>query len=132
MKFYTFRLIIFFTVALAIVSCHKHKDVAKPEVNFNITSPLENALYNNDDTVFIKATITGPVEMHGYTWEIKNTNTAAVLASGNAHTHSKSYTVNDKWVNNVADKINAELVITTEIDHDGNTASSSRRIVLLP
>ena len=54
-------------------ACKKSESaVPKPTISINILSPTEGAIVPQGDTLYIKANITSPLELHGYSWKIKN------------------------------------------------------------
>jgi mannitol-specific phosphotransferase system IIBC component len=103
-------------VSFSTISCKKKKE---NEITIELTSKVEGEKFSKDEKVSIKGTITASREdIHEYTITIKNTTTGATEFSKKEHSHSKSITFDESWVNNVTE--HSDLVLTIEAeDHDG-------------
>lgn len=112
-------------------ACKKRED-ASPTIDISILSPSEQDVFNTGDTLHVHASIKSPVELHGYTWELHNEADNSILASAAEHTHGQTFEINDTWVTNVTENVQAALVFTVEIDHNGNTSSKTVQISCKP
>ena len=79
------------------------------------------------DTIFIIATITSDVSMHGYEMLLHKPNEAP-FSIKNKHTHGKIINVNDYWVVDFAEQKTIELELVALIDHTGNNLSEKRKV----
>lgn len=109
-------------VALGLTSC---KNDENHNVQINITSPSDNAMFEHGDTVKITGTITSNVELHGYDVIIKNLSAGTIVHEMNHHNHGANLTINDQWVNNVMTHSNMRVVIKVEVDHNGTEVADS-------
>lgn len=117
-------------IALAgcsIAGCQKDNSVAaQPEkANFNIAAPLTGATYKKGDVINIAATIDYIAEMHGYSLIIKNKNTGDTCYTYDAHAHGSRLIIAQQWTDTMSAPADLQLIISAEIDHEGNVASSS-------
>lgn len=127
MKNIQFLSAILLASALVMTSCKKDKDGdddhdTVPTAEIQINSPSAGHEYMAGDTVFINATVTGSATMHGWEFQLKNNADQSVIYSNDAHDHAATYTISDKWVNNLAAHTEVKLVVEATLDHDGHTA----------
>jgi hypothetical protein len=110
----------------------KKTDESKPEptITINIQSPVEGMVVAQGDTLQIIASVSGPVEVHGYEWKIKDKSSGAELGKGESHSHGKELDINAVFVNTVSSTTAAELEISVEVDHDGTEANKKVNITL--
>jgi hypothetical protein len=118
--------IIFFSIlVLGLSACnekHDHDNAA----TISISNPVENTQYHNGDTVFIHAVITAESAMHGWEVLIRKKSDLSVVFEQDAHDHAATFNINTYWVNNLGSAHNdMELLVTAEIDHDGNTETQT-------
>lgn len=120
-------------VALIIVAaaCTK-KEQAPPEptIVIDIQSPVEGAVFASGDTVKLLASISSPVDLHGYEWRIKDKQSGAELKLVTEHAHGRQISISGVYVNTVSAGTQAELEIVAEIDHEGDEARKSLSITL--
>lgn len=118
---------LFFAVLLLSVvsftaSCTNDKDDEHNENTAIITiaSPTEGANFHHGASIDIIAEIVGKEALHGYEVYLRNKADNTVLHSINSHTHDKTLTIHETWVNNVAMQTDVELEIVVFLDHDGS------------
>lgn len=125
----TFGLIIVLTTA--ITACSKgEKSTPEPTITIDILSPAEGTEVQRGDTMLISATVSSPVDLHGYQWRIIDKVSGAELKVASDHSHQKAFTISGNFVNNVTETTTANLEITVEADHEGQQASSIASIIL--
>lgn len=127
-----------FIAALGLVvaiGCHKKddddNDVTPSSVSINVSDPADGQNYHSGDTVYIKAAISAPGELHGYEVQIKD-------AAGNAlfddaqHTHADKFNVSEKWA--IASSAPADLTATiiVYVDHNGAEAKKNLSLHIVP
>lgn len=112
-----------------IASCSKEEAVTVDKFNTKIEllSPRQGIKYVKGDTIFILATITSDVSMHGYEMLLHKPNEAP-FSIKNKHTHGKIINVNDYWVVDFAEQKTVELELVALIDHTGNNLSEIRKV----
>jgi hypothetical protein len=112
-------------VSIAISACkekHDHNNTATIIIN----NPTENAQFHHGDTVFVNAVITSESAMHGWEVLIRKKSDLSVVFQEDAHDHAATFNINTYWVNNLSTSHNdMELVVTAEINHDGDTESKT-------
>lgn len=127
------RLTIFGVYGLAfstlILSCKKAETLpgqASQAQNAKITinTPYENQVFNTGDTVFIKAFVTCPTEMHGCQVYIISNNTDTLFTKAQ-HMHGNEMMISEQWVNNLETSADLQVVVSAVIDHDGATADKA-------
>jgi len=123
-SFIQFTVITSFLMSIGMTSCneHNHNDA---NVQINLTSPTNGTVFHLGDTIKIQGTITADVEMHGYEVKIKNLSAGTVVFITDYHDHAASFTINEKWINNVAAHSDMRLVVKVEVDHSGTEVSDS-------
>ena len=98
----------------------------EPMTSFDISAPLEDAVYSLNQTVHINAVITTDEEPHGYEIYIRNTsNNDEVVFSVMDHAHTSPISIHEEWINTVQQHSDMELEIRLIIDHDGNYLSEA-------
>jgi len=108
---------------------HIHGTPVQDTASINLTSPTAGATYGNADTVYITASITRSKEMHGYEYTLKKVSDQSVVTSGSNQSHSKSYSINSYWVNNLTAHTEMELILTVFLDHDHSTDQIVKRTI---
>lgn len=123
-------------ITLALItglwSCKKTDSSNLPEATINISAPALHATFHKGDTLHIKALANYTLDLHGYNWKLTNTANGDLIASNNGHQHGSSITVDDYWVNTLSTTVDAKLVFTIVIDHEGNIKSAEVPILLQP
>jgi len=123
-SFIQFTVITSFLMFIGMTSCNEnnHNDA---NVQINLTSPTNGSMFHLGDTIKIQGTITADVEMHGYEVKIKNLSAGTVAFITDYHDHAASFTINEKWINNVTAHSDMRLVVKVEVDHNGTEVSDS-------
>lgn len=130
-KFLKFGTVVAFM--LTTFSCEKDDSTApEPTITINIQSPTEGAKVSHGDTLFINATVTSPVQLHGYIWTLTNKANGTILAEGSDHVHELNFSISGKYGNTVTDTVDAELMLIAEIDHEGDDATKKVNVILYP
>lgn len=130
-KFLKFGMVVAFI--LTTFSCEKDDSTAPvPTITINIQSPTEGAIVSHGDTLHIRATVTSPVQLHGYEWKLRNKANSTELATSDEHVHELNFSIAGDYINNVTDTINAELEIIVEVDHEGDQATHKVNVTLYP
>jgi hypothetical protein len=121
-------------IALMATSCQKSDEtpVQPDKVLVSITSPGHEQQVRKGDTVLIKANISYVSRLHGCILRIQDSHTGEVYFTTEDHEHSDKFTVDEKWVDTLADERTLKLVITTEITHEGDTTRTERTFKSLP
>ena len=122
-------------ILLFAAGCQKKDDGVKtPPIVINILSPVVNQEYRKGDTLQLNATISSPVDLHGYIWRVNRRGTTTALYAVNEHTHERTFTITGKWAIDSAAVAASELdlTITAEIDHEGNEVSKTIPIIAKP
>jgi hypothetical protein len=112
---------------VSIISCKKsHDDHATPaSTSINIISPTTGQKIEHMDTAHIKAEITSPNQLHGYTITLKRLADSTIVYTDDVDTHQNNFTITHDWVNN--NTIHSDMLLTIDavIDHSGNKISKS-------
>ncbi|MCG9912279.1 MAG: hypothetical protein MH137_13375 [Flavobacteriales bacterium] len=117
---------IFFSILVMGLSACKEKHDHDNTATITVSKPIENAQFHHGDTVFINAVITAESAMHGWEVQIRKKSDLSVVFEQDAHDHAATFNINTYWVNNLGSAHNdMELVVTAEINHDGNTESKT-------
>lgn len=96
---------------------------ALPVAMLQFTSPVPDAVYNNGDSVTIRATAISTASIHGYDLAIRDaSDTTKSLYFIHIHDHNDTININEKW-KSAAAALPANLLaeIALYIDHDGHT-----------
>jgi hypothetical protein len=107
-------------LTLAAACKKKTENTPEPTIDINLQSPTAGATYAYGDTVWVKAHVSSPVELHGYEWRIKNKTTNMVAATGDDHIHGKEIDISGYWINDVSATAQMDVEVVVEIDHDGD------------
>lgn len=125
--------ILFIAIFLIISSCQKNNNTT-PDASkavITILSPQEGHIYHKGDTVFVKATVTYPSEMHGYEVEITDS-TGGVRFDTDVHAHADQFNINYSWVATGSQATSLKQDLTIEIDHNGTVANKSVQFLYRP
>jgi hypothetical protein len=118
-------------LVLLFSSCKKSGEtVPEPTIIINIQSPVEGMVLAQGDTLYLNATISSPVEIHGYEWKIKDKANGTDLKWVTEHAHGKNFTISGEYVNQVSAKTEAELEIVVEVNHEGEEARKTVSVTL--
>jgi len=119
---------------LLLSACQKKDETVADASNVvtTITSPQSGQQFRSGDTVFIRANISYPSELHGYELKITDTATGAVLYDDDQHVHSDKIVIEDQWISAATKPLGLKLSIVTEIDHDGHEAEKEVTFGVIP
>lgn len=119
---------------ILIASCQKkdNVDTAIAQVNIAITSPQDGQIFKSADTVYIKANVDYPTELHGYEVMITDTSTGFIVYDDAQHIHTDKFVIDDAWIGTVTQSTSLKLSIIAYIDHNGNEAKKDLNIYLEP
>ena len=124
------KLIFFFIFSfisiVTLPSCTKHRDDFEeriPVAIINFDSPTASSIYNNGDSVLIKANAVSTETVHGYDVIIKKVNDTTKLFFLHVHDHNDTLLINKKWKNTLTGPANMEAQIILYLDHDGHTGT---------
>lgn len=124
MKFLNrFSTILFSTATL--VSCQKSDDTpTQPDkVTINITSLQDGQQFKKGDTVNIRGSVSYISQLHGYELTLKSKSTGKELFYYYEHAHGDNVTINQSWTDTLTQADTIQLILTAEIDHDGNQST---------
>jgi hypothetical protein len=120
----------FALAALAIVvlinSCKNDDDPIITTANISITSPAENAMFEQGTYVRITGSITTEGELHGYEIYIRQKSDNAVVFSFDEHAHGKTFSFDEQWVNKVTTHSDMELEVVAILSHEGDVTVSKK------
>jgi hypothetical protein len=117
---------------LAIASCQKStNDVpATPsKVSMTIYSPTNGTSLRLGDTLRLNAAVSYISELHGYAISMTDSATGSVVWTKEAHVHDDQFTIAEHWVDTLSRPATLRLNLSVEIDHDGNEADTTLRIL---
>lgn len=114
------------TFSILLLSCKKAENAPAPatheeKTKITINTPYENQVFSKGDTVFVKAFVTCPTEMHGCNVYIVRGKTDTLFTKAR-HMHGMEMMVSEEWVNNLETPEELQIIISAVIDHDGGTA----------
>jgi hypothetical protein len=113
------KLISMVALLVIMVSCAKDKE--KPSIE--ISQPVNDASVNKNTEISCTFTCNDNKQLHEVSYEVKNTNSGAILTSGKEDIDKKTYTKNFSFTSpNNSGKI--EIKIEAE-DHSGNKVEKS-------
>lgn len=104
-------------------SADADESVPLPVATIQISSPAQDAVYNNGDSVAIKAKAISTASIHGYDLAIRDTrDTTKSLYFIHIHDHNDTVNINEKW-KSVVGTLPANLLaeVSIYLDHDGHT-----------
>lgn len=115
-----------------IFSCKKDDDVQPTETaKLTITSPTMHQTYHTGDTVRIAGTATNETNLHGYRIAILNSSNDT-LFNAEDHVHSISLDINESWVDTVTMAQELKVIVSAEINHDGDEIKKEIPIMVQP
>jgi hypothetical protein len=129
-----YRIAAGFVTLTLLCACQKKDDMA-PDANkvvMNITSPRAGQTFRSGDTVFIKATVNYPGELHGYEVKVVDTTTGFIVYDVARHIHDDKFVIDDKWVSSASQPTTLKLSIIAEIDHSGDDARKDLSFQIVP
>jgi hypothetical protein len=124
---------IFFVLLLAVMTIACTKEQPVPEFEINLLQPLDGQVFEQDDTVHVRANIivrTG--ELHGYELYVYDSNSLAVLLTNAKHAHSNELTIDTFFVNKVTTATATQLELRTYLSHSTQPVLNSRTLSLMP
>ncbi len=125
-----FTVIILF---IAFSGCQKDNYTPQPnKVKINISSLYDGQYIHNRDTVWLEGKISYISNLHGYSIVLKNKEQNKELFAYYEHTHNNEVSFKKYWINTLTDSTNLLLLITGEIDHDGNNGIKELNLVSQP
>ena len=83
---------------------------------------MANQIIHNGDSLSISADVSYISELHGYEVKLTNSQTGAVLFDDDQHVHDDHFSIRESWLDTFSAPATLNLLITVEIDHDGNEA----------
>lgn len=110
-------------ISLMATSCQKHDDTpAQPDkVVIDITSLQDGQTFKKGDVIKMQGTISYISQLHGYQLTLKNKETGKEIFYHYEHTHSDKVSFNQSWTDTLSLPATIQLLLTAEIDHDGNS-----------
>lgn len=94
-----------------------------------IYSPTSGTSLRLGDTLRLNAAVSYISELHGYTISMTDSATGAMLWTKEAHVHDDQFTIAEQWVDTLSRPAVLRLNLSVEIDHDGNEADTTLRIL---
>jgi hypothetical protein len=121
------RLYIFIACSACVLlatSCKKKttEPASAADVQINITSPAEGAVYHAGDSVHVTAAISFNGVLHGYEVNVMDTATGNVVFDVDEHVHKDTFVVNQAFLVTGSEPITMKLRLVTEVDHNGTVA----------
>ena len=113
--------------ALLCGCAHDHEDPQPtlPTVTIAITKPTENQQFHQGDTIFFKATITADTLLHGWGISLKRRGDDSLVYAWTNHYHTKSYEINQYFVNLLNQDTSLVFQLDAAINHAGDIVSKS-------
>lgn len=129
-----FQILITCLAAILMTSCQKKDDeIADPsKVNIQISSPANGQTFHVNDSVYIKATIDYPGELHGYEVKIVDTVTGTVIYDKANHVHTDKFVIDESWPASATQPTELKMTVITYIDHDNHSAQKDLKIKIVP
>lgn len=124
---------IFFVLLLAVMTIACTKEQPVPEFEINLLQPVEGQVFEQDDTIHVKANIivrTG--ELHGYELYVYDSSSLSVLFTNAKHAHSNELTIDTFFINKVTTATTTQLELRTYLSHSTNPILNSRTLSLMP
>ncbi len=121
MKTIELRTITIFILLAGLLSCQKKETtIAVPDdLQINISTPTEGAVYKKGDNVAIKADILYISQLHGYIVQITDED-GTILFETEGHSHGDKITIEEYWNDTLSYSANLNLLLTAVVDHDEN------------
>ncbi|MFZ1704756.1 MAG: hypothetical protein WAT79_10455 [Saprospiraceae bacterium] len=113
--------------SLALFSCDK-QETEDNKVVISFQSPDENQAITSGDSVFLNATITSELSIHGYEIYIHELVTGETILLSAKHTHDEIISIAESWKVMPKENTNVEIEIVALVDHNGKKVKSKRNI----
>jgi hypothetical protein len=104
---------------LLFTACEKEKITTPATVNFDVITPIEEQVYNLGDTVKLLANVSASSAVQHYRVIFRYVTTGQVK-NNYVFVDSKSFTINNSWVNNLPAGGDMLVEITAELDTKGS------------
>lgn len=133
MKNFAFTLLIGVSFLIFITSCDDDDDMGAVDLgpDISIVEPVEDQIFQYQDTVFINVLINHNAEVEQYTVELKNLTNDIVTFSQTSPTQGQNLEVTGEWVNEVQDHSDMELTVLAT-DEEGNSTTERVRFHCMP
>ncbi len=130
----TFNSFLALILAAGVISaCKKEETQAVPfSGSIQIFSPSLNDTVSNTPSFQIVALAEANKEMHGYSIQVFDNSTEALLFEDQQHTHSRSYSIQKDIHLTITDTTALRLVIETAGDHADEKQSKTQHFLLIP
>lgn len=125
------NLLLLALISLFFIACTKEEEQLNIPV-VNILSPTDGESFNAGDTIFIRAEMSGKVDLHGYEVIIANDSAEEEVFHYNAHVHGAEITADTFWINTVNTHSDMTLSITAIGDHAGTKTTESVSFHCMP
>lgn len=111
--------------ATAFCSCQKHDEtpVQPDKITIDITSLSNGESFRKGDTIKVQGTISYITQMHGFELTMKSKTTGKELFYYYEHVHSDNVSFSQQWADTLSQADSIQLLLTAEIDHDGNQST---------
>ena len=92
-----------------------------PTATITFSSPLAGSVFNNGDSINIKAVAVSTDVLHGYDVAIHKAGDTTSYFFVHIHDHNATLAIDQKWKNTFTTANDMEAEVTLYLDHDGHT-----------
>lgn len=133
MKNFAFTLLVSISFIFFIASCSDDDDMGAVDLgpSISIVEPVEDQIFEFQDTVSINVLINHDANIEQYTLELRNLTTEIMLLSQTNPTQGQNLEITGEWVNEVQDHSDMELTVLAT-DEEGNSSTERVRFHFMP
>lgn len=114
-------LIAIIAVSTVFFSCSRESEQSfLPNPIITIATPASHAVYHYGDTVYIKASINGSAEVHGYEVAVRPLGSNNNFFFQHHHEHAKALEVVEKWKNNLTQPTQMLMEVRALLDEQAH------------
>jgi len=115
---------------LSLYACRKGDD-APPAATLILTSPVLSQNYKTGDVIHITGTAAYVANLHGYHTCILNAHGDTLFEADN-HIHAAQITIDESWVDTVANSQQLKVLVSSQINHDGDEVKKEVIVTTVP
>lgn len=115
-------------IAALLILCSCAEESHDEEVNsaiITIESPTASSVVHFNDTLHIQGTIVSVLDLHGYDVNIFRNDDSSAVFFYEEHYHSNNKHFDIKWVCDLDTMLALNMVVTANLDHEGNVETRS-------
>jgi len=105
------------------MACKKENHDAKVEIN--ILSPTLGQAFEHGQDVPLHVDVSADQELHGWDITLRKKSDNSVIYSKDKHTHGKSMSIREVWVNDVTHHTDVILEVKVDLDHSGSNSKTA-------